>query len=95
MIYKERLNRDFENSDKNSKIQEAYMKVLNPMLDEDASNKALGTLKAIMGMFKGHEDNDIYVMAKGMKKSYDKNKGFSTDQAKWIWKTSVALFKKG
>ena len=92
MLYKERLNRDFKSKDANERIQEAYMKVLNPMLDEDATADALGTLKAIIGSTKD-SGGDVYEMAVGMKKSYDKNKGFSKDQANWIYKTSK-MFKK-
>ena len=94
-LYPERLNRDFENSDPNTKIQEAYMKVLdqNSWLNEDATADALGTLNAIIGSTK-KAGGDIYDMAMGMKKSYDKNKGFSKDQANWIYKTSKMMFKK-
>lgn len=95
-LYQERLNRDFENRDENEKIQEAYMKVLdqNSYLNEDATADAKKSLDAILGSLKGDEKNDIYKMAMGMKKSYEKNKGFSKDQANWIYKTSVAMFKK-
>ena len=94
MLYKERLNRDFENSDKNSRVQEAYMKVLNPIfeMNEDATADALGTLKAIIGSTKKN-GGEVYNMAMGMKKSYDKNKGFSKDQASWIYKMSKSMFK--
>jgi hypothetical protein len=94
-LYQERLNRDFENTDKNSKVQEAYMKVLdqNSYLNEDATANAKKTLDAILGSLKGDDKNDIYKMAMGMKKSYEKNKGFSKDQANWIYKTSKAMFK--
>jgi len=91
--YKERLNRDYESSDSNRKIQEAYMKVLNPMLDEDSTADALKSLNAIIGALKDKKDNDIYKMAVSMKDSYDKNKGFSQKQAQWIYNTSKALFK--
>ena len=91
-LYKERLNRDFEGTDQNERIQEAYMKVLNPMIDEDATANAKKTLDAIIGSTKD-SGGDVHKMAMGMKKSYEKNKGFSSDQAKWIWKTSKAMFK--
>lgn len=63
----------------------------NKHLDEDATDKALGTLKAIIGATKD-SGGDVYKMAIGMKKTYDKNKGFSKDQANWIWKTSKSMF---
>jgi hypothetical protein len=93
-LYPERLNRDFKSRDENERIQEAYMKVLNPMLDEDSTADAKKTLDAIVGALKNDKDNEIYKMAMGMKKSYEKNKGFSKDQADWIYKTSKAMFKK-
>lgn len=73
-------------------IQEAYEKMLNPMLNEDATADAKKTLDAIIGSTKD-DGGDVYKMAMGMKKSFDKNKGFSKDQANWIFKTSQALFK--
>lgn len=91
-LYPERLNRDFKSSDVNEKIQEAYMKVLNPPLDEDATANAKKTLDAIIGSTK-KDGGEVYKMAMGFKKSFEKNKGFSTDQAKWIWKMSKAMFK--
>lgn len=94
-IYPERLNRDFESRDENEKIQEAYMKVLdqNSYLNEDATADAKGTLDAIVGATKKDKDGDIHKMAQGFLKSYGKNKGFSKDQANWIYKTSQMLFK--
>jgi hypothetical protein len=91
-LYPEKLNRDFKSTDVNERIQEAYMKVLNPPLDEDATADAKKTLDAIIGSTK-KDGGDVYKMAMGMKKSFEKNKGFSTDQAKWIWKMSKAMFK--
>jgi hypothetical protein len=91
-LYPEKLNRDFKSTDVNERIQEAYMKVLNPPLDEDATADAKKTLDAIIGSNK-IDGGDVYKMAMGMKKSFEKNKGFSTDQAKWIWKMSKAMFK--
>lgn len=95
-LYPERLNRDFNATEENERILSAYDKVLKEqyMLAEDATADAKKTLDAIMGMFKDKHDNDIYKMAVGMKKSYEKNKGFSKDQAQWIYNTSKALFKK-
>jgi hypothetical protein len=89
-LYKDIIEREATNKEINEKILSAYDK----MLLEDATKKAHGTLKAIMNMFKDKEDNEIYKMAKGMEKSYEKNKGFSKDQAKWIYNTAKALFKK-
>jgi len=66
---------------------------LNSELNEDDTENALKTLKAIIGSLKGNKENDIYKMAEGMMKSYEKNKGFSKDQAEWIYKTSKAMFK--
>jgi hypothetical protein len=64
----------------------------NTVLSEDATANALGTLNAIIGSTqKG--GGDIHKMALGMKKSYEKNKGFSKDQAGWIYKTSKGMFK--
>jgi HEAT repeat protein len=88
-LYPERLNRDYESSDSNRRVQEAYERMLNPMLDEDATADALGTLKAIAKSSSG----DVKKMADSMLKSYEKNKGFSKDQAKWIYNTSKAIFK--
>jgi len=68
---------------------EAYEKVLNPMLDEDSTADALGTLKAILKS----SDGDVKKMAEGMMKSYEKNKGFSQKQAQWIYNTSKSIFK--
>ena len=93
MLYQERLNRDFNNRDANDKIQEAYMKMFNPKLDEDATADALGALKAIIGSTK-KDGGDVHKMAVGFKESYDKNKGFSKDQASWIYKMSKSMFKK-
>jgi hypothetical protein len=60
----------------------------------DSTENAKKSLQAILGMFKGKEDNDIYKMGKGIM-DYFKDKGsFAPNHAKWIWKTSVALFKK-
>jgi hypothetical protein len=93
-LYEDKLKRDFNSTDENTRIYEAYLKVLNPPLSEDATANAKKTLDAIVGMFKDTDKkNEIYKMAMGMKKSYEKNKGFSSDQANWIWKTSKALFK--
>ncbi len=63
-------------------------------LFEGSTEKAKGTLDAIVGATK-KKGGDIYKMGVGMKKSFAKNKGFSPDQAKWIYNTSQALFKKG
>ncbi len=92
-LYPERLNRDFKSSDVNERIQEAYMKVINPsLITEDATADAKKTLDAIIGSTK-KDGGDVYKMAMGMKKSYEKNKGFSKDQASWIYKMSKAMFK--
>jgi endonuclease III len=86
----DKIKREYESDDENRRIMEAYQRVLNPMIDEDATADALGTLKAILKS----SDGDIKKMADGMMKSYNKNKGFSKDQANWIYKTSQALFKE-
>ena len=76
-LYPERLNRDFKSSDVNERIQEAYMKVINPsLITEDATADAKKTLDAIIGSTK-KDGGDVYKMAMGMKKSYERNKGFS------------------
>lgn len=62
-------------------------------INEDSTEDALKSLKAIMGSLKDDKENEIYKMADGMMKSYNKNKGFSKDQAEWIYKTSKAMFK--
>ena len=59
---------------------------------EDATANAKGTLDAIISSTK-KDGGDINKMALGMKKSYEKNKGFSKDQAKWIYNTSKSMFK--
>jgi hypothetical protein len=63
-------------------------------LEEGSTENAAKSLSAILGMFKGKHDNDIYKMGKGIQDYYKKEGSFAPDQAKWIWKTSVALFKK-
>ena len=66
--------------------------MFNIVLSEDSTANALGAFKAIISSTeKG--GGDIHKMALGMKKSYEKNKGFSKDQASWIYKTSKAMFK--
>ena len=94
-LYPERLNRDFNATDENSKIQSAYERMLfeQNMIDEDATADAKKTLDAILGSLKGQEKNDVYKMAMGMKKKYKENGGFSKDQANWIYKISKAMFK--
>ena len=79
------------NNIKNDRIDEAYDEMLRKM-NEDATADAKKTLDAIIGATKD-DGGDVYKMAMGMKKSYEKNKGFSKDQANWIYKTSKALFK--
>jgi hypothetical protein len=66
--------------------------ISHALIAENATENALGTLKAIIGSTK-EKGGDIHKMALGMKKSYDKNKGFSKDQASWIYKTSKSMFK--
>lgn len=88
-LYPERLNRDYESSDSNRKIQEAYERMLNPMLDEDSTADALKTLKAIVASSSG----DVKKMADSMMKSYEKNKGFSQKQAQWIYNTWKSIEK--
>jgi hypothetical protein len=94
-LYPERLNRDFNMSEENDKLLSAYERVIKEqyMLDEDSTEDAKKTLDAIVGATK-EKGGDIHKMAVGMKKSYEKNKGFSKDQAKWIYNTSQMLFKK-
>lgn len=94
-LYPERLNRDFKATDENSRILKAYEKVLREqyMLAEDATEDAKKTLDAIIGSLKNDKGNKIYKMAVGIKKSYEENKGFSKDQAKWIYNTSKSMFK--
>ena len=93
-LYPEKLERDFKSTDENAKIQSAYERMLfeQTMIDEDATADAKKTLDAIIGATKD-SGGDVYKMAQGMLKSYNKNKGFSKDQANWIFKTSQALFK--
>ncbi len=61
--------------------------------EKSSTDKAKGTLDAIIGSTK-EKGGEIYTMALGMKKSFIKNSGFSSDQAKWIYNTSQMLFKK-
>ena len=89
----DKFTRDYESSDTNRKIMEAYKRVINPMLDEDSTEDAKKTLDAIAGATK-EDGGDIHKMAVSMQASYKKNKGFSKDQAKWIYNTSKMLFKK-
>lgn len=100
-LYPERLNRDFKSTDENEKIQEAYMRVLDPPLDEGAAEKAYGTLKAIIGALekkmtdkkKEYKEGGAYKLAIDIKNFYDKEKFFSKGQAQWIYKMSTAMFK--
>lgn len=95
-LFTERLNRDFKSTDENNKLLSAYDKVIKEqyMLTEDATEDALKTLKAIIGSLKDDKKNEIYKMAMSMKSNYEKNKGFSKDQASWIYNTSKSLFSK-
>lgn len=63
-------------------------------MNEDSTEDAKKTLSAIINALKDDKDNDILKQAKGTMESYKKNKGFSVEQAKWIYNTSKALFKK-
>ena len=94
-LYPERLKRDFKSTDINERILSAYDKVLREqyMLAEDATEDAKKTLDAIIGSLKDDTGNEVYKMAVSVKKSYEKNKGFSKDQAKWIYNTSKSMFK--
>lgn len=58
-------------------------------LKEDSTEDAKKTLQAIINSSSG----EVQKMAKSMMDSYKKNKGFSKDQANWIYKTSQAIFK--
>jgi hypothetical protein len=58
-------------------------------LKEDSTEDAKKTLQAILNSSTG----EVKKMAQGMMDSYKKNKGFSKDQANWIYKTSQAIFK--
>jgi len=98
-LYENTIEREATNKDINEKILSAYDKMLfeQNKIDEDATADAKKTLDAIIGSLesaKGQTGKSMYNMAKGMKKSFEKNKGFSKDQAEWIYKTSKALFKK-
>lgn len=75
-----------------TQIEEKITSAVSIGLFENATKKAKGTLNAIIGATK-KQGGDIHKMALGMKKSYDKNGGFSKDQAKWIYNTSKAMFK--
>ena len=75
------------------KLKENFDEDLGALI-EGATENAAKSLQAILGMFKDKKDNDIYKMGKGIQDHYKKEGSFSPDQAKWIWKTSVALFKK-
>lgn len=65
-------------------------------LEKTATQRALKSLQAILKATKNKdgEAGEIFSMALDMKKSYDKNKGFSKGQAEWIYKTSNAMFNK-
>lgn len=94
-LYEDIVSRNATYKEENEKILSAYDKILKEqyMLDEDSTEDALKTLKAIIGSTKD-SGGDINKMANGMMKSYKKNKGFSKDQAQWIYKTSKGIFKK-
>jgi hypothetical protein len=76
----------------NERILKAYERSILGV-NEDATEDAKKTLDAIIGATKEDEGGDIHKMAVSMMKSYTKNKGFSKDQAQWIYKTSKMLFK--
>ena len=64
------------------------------LLAEGATENAKGTLQAIIGSLKKFDPkSDMLKMANGIMDHFKKEGSFSPDQAKWIWKTSVALFK--
>lgn len=63
-----------------------------------SAEAAFETLKAIIGTLRKQKldakGKDMLKMAQGIRDFYGKEKSFSPDQAKWIWKTSVAMFKE-
>jgi hypothetical protein len=85
----EKFTRDYESDGVNRKIQEAYEQILNPMLDEGAAEDAAKTLDAIIAS----SGDEIKKVAQSMKKSYQKNGGFSRKQAQWIYNTWQAIKK--
>ena len=66
-------------------------------LNENSTDNAKETLKAIIGTLKKREKNgdvkEMLKMANGIMDYFDKKKSFSPEQAKWIFKTSKVLFK--
>jgi hypothetical protein len=100
-IVREMKNRKISLTEETVCKKGKYMHSFNEMveslglgLEEGSTENAAKSLEAILGMFKDKHDNDIYKMGKGIQDHYKKEGSFSPDQAKWIWKTSVALFKK-
>lgn len=73
-------------------------------LAEGSTENAKKTLDAIIGHLQkrkasgadklGNTGRSILKMGAGIAASYKEEGGFSPDQAKWIWKTSIALFKE-
>lgn len=71
-------------------------------LYEDATANAKKSLDAIVGHLEkrkasganvlGATGRSMLKMGQGMQASFKGEGGFSPDQAKWIWKTSMALF---
>jgi len=71
---------------------------------EGSTENAKKSLDAIVGHLEkrkasgadvlGATGRSMLKMGQGIAASYKEEGGFSPDQAKWIWKTSVALFKK-
>ena len=64
-------------------------------LIESATDNAKKSLDAIIGVLAKGDNAEMKKMAKGINDYFKKEGSFSPDQAKWIWKTSVAMFKKG
>ena len=65
-------------------------------INENSTDKALGTLKAIIKSLSDTKDKDgleMLKMAKGINDYYNKEKSFAPEQAKWIYNTSKSMFK--
>jgi len=60
------------------------------ILDETSGDQVEGSITKLIEIMKGKKDSDsksILTMAKGLLKTFKKNDGISTEQAKWLYDT--------
>jgi hypothetical protein len=76
-----------------------WKEYLNQINEKSSAEEAKGALDAIVSTLSKNNDLDkegkeILKMAKGMQDYYKKEKSFSPDQARWIFKVSNGMFNK-